>query len=97
MVIKLTQSADEFTQRIENVVIKARNKEEWRLEYMTLLQRDREKFEEGVESGKEIGEENAKLKIARSMFEKNMSLEDIKELTDVTLDENGNVKAEDKQ
>lgn len=28
---------------------KAKNKEEWRMEYMTLLMRDREKIEEGAQ------------------------------------------------
>ena len=30
---------------------KAKNKEEWRMEYMTLLMRDREKFAEGKAEG----------------------------------------------
>jgi len=40
-----------FTNELENEVLKARNHEEWRLEYMTLLQRDRENFEQGLEQG----------------------------------------------
>ena len=33
-------------------VKRARDKEEWRNEYLTLLQRDREKYEEGKVEGK---------------------------------------------
>lgn len=36
-----------FVKRLDEAVDKARKKEEWRLEYMTLLMRDREKFAEG--------------------------------------------------
>ncbi len=45
------EPSDEFTERLSREVYKARNREEWRVEYMTLLQRDREKFAEGREEG----------------------------------------------
>lgn len=38
---------DSLTEKLSKEVQKARDREEWRSEYMTLLQRDREKFEEG--------------------------------------------------
>lgn len=41
------EPTDYFTERLNKVVKKAREKEEWRTEYMTLLQRDREKRAEG--------------------------------------------------
>jgi len=37
----------QFVQKLNKAVERARNKEEWRMEYMTLLMRDREKREEG--------------------------------------------------
>ena len=40
-------------------VKRARDKEEWRNEYMTLLQRDREKYEEGKVEGKAEGRAEA--------------------------------------
>ena len=46
------EPSDEFTRKTSQEVYRARDKEEWRLEYMTLLQRDREKFEEGKIEGK---------------------------------------------
>ncbi len=41
------EPTDGFTQRLNDEIEKARTKEEWRIEYMTLLQRDREKRAEG--------------------------------------------------
>ena len=46
------EPTDEFTNRINLELSKAQSREEWRLEYMTLLQRDREKFAEGKAEGK---------------------------------------------
>ena len=40
-----------FTTKLETAVEKARSQVEWRLEYMTLLQRDRENYEQGIEQG----------------------------------------------
>ena len=45
------EPSDDFTKKINQEVYRARNKEEWRREYMTLLQRDREKFAEGKAEG----------------------------------------------
>ncbi|WP_458458090.1 hypothetical protein [Pseudobutyrivibrio sp.] len=42
---------DSLTEKFSKEVQKARDREEWRSEYMTLLQRDREKFEEGRVEG----------------------------------------------
>lgn len=39
--------SDSFTKRLNSEIQKALDKEEWEVEYMTLLQRDREKMEEG--------------------------------------------------
>lgn len=38
-----------FIKRLNEAVDKARNREEWRMEYMTLQMRDREKIEEGMQ------------------------------------------------
>ena len=46
------EPSDEFTKKLNQEVYRARDKEEWRLEYMTLLQRDREKYEEGKIEGR---------------------------------------------
>jgi len=41
-----------FVKRLNEAVEQARNKEMWRMEYMTLQMRDREKFEEGMQQGR---------------------------------------------
>lgn len=46
---------DEFTKKLEYAVEEARNKEEWRLEYMTLLMRDQENIEKGRAEGRAEG------------------------------------------
>ena len=42
------------------IMQRARDKEEWRNEYMTLLQRDREKYEEGKVEGRAEGKAEGK-------------------------------------
>lgn len=43
--------ADEFTRKLENEVGKVTSNEEWRREYMTLLMKEQERYEEGLEEG----------------------------------------------
>lgn len=47
---------DCFTKQLEEEVVKAKENEEWRREYMTLMMREREKYEEGHEAGFTEGE-----------------------------------------
>ena len=42
-----------FVKRLDEAVRKARNHEEWRMEYMTLLMRDNKMREEGRQQGRE--------------------------------------------
>ena len=49
------ESADDFVQRLEEAVEQARKNREWRHEYMTLLMRDQENIEKGIEKGKIYG------------------------------------------
>ena len=73
-----------FVKRLDEAVNKARNKEEWRMEYMTLLMRDREKFAEG--------RQQERLATIRKMICKGYSKEDILEL-DYTEEEYAEAKA----
>lgn len=45
-------SDDPYVQELEAAIIKARNNQEWRHEFMTLQMRDRENIEKGIEQGK---------------------------------------------
>ena len=47
--------ADPFVEELEEAVKNARKNREWRHEYMTLLMRDQENIEMGMEKGMEIG------------------------------------------
>lgn len=42
------EPADDLTNELNNEVVKVRENKEWRLEYMTLLMRDRENYEKGA-------------------------------------------------
>lgn len=53
------EPTDDLTTKLSEEVQRARDKEEWRNEYMTLLQRDREKYEEGKVEGKAEGKAEA--------------------------------------
>lgn len=46
------KSDDEFVKELDAEVTKVRTSKEWRREYMTLLMRDRENVEKGIEQGK---------------------------------------------
>ena len=61
---------------MEEAVYKARNHEEWRLEYMTLLMRDQEMREEGRKEGREQQARNTALKLSQ----KGNSVEDIADI-----------------
>lgn len=65
-----------FVKRLKEAVNKAKNKEEWRMEYMTLLMRDREKFAEG----KAEGMQQERIDAVQRMIRKGYSKEDILEL-----------------
>ncbi len=45
------KATDDFTRQLEEEVVKARENEEWRREYMTLLMRDQENVQKGIEQG----------------------------------------------
>ena len=47
--------ADPFVDELEEAVKNARKNREWRHQYMTLLMREQEKYEDGKEKGIEIG------------------------------------------
>lgn len=48
-------SEDRYVKKLEHAVEKAKKNREWRHEYMTLLMRDQENIEKGIEKGKIYG------------------------------------------
>ena len=74
----------ELSRKIEGEVEKARQHEEWRIEYMTLYMRDQEKIEEGIkigrEEGREEGREAERTKMIQKLISKNYTKEQIFDL-----------------
>ena len=74
----------ELSRKIEGEVEKARQHEEWRVEYMTLYMRDQEKIEEGIkigrEEGREEGREAERTKMIQKLISKNYTKEQIFDL-----------------
>lgn len=68
------KSADDYVQRLEEAVAQARRNREWKHEYMTLLMRDQENIEKGMEKGKIEGRAE---EIIESGFEFGLSEKDI--------------------
>ena len=58
------KSNDLFIKKLEEAVEEAKKNREWRHEYMTLLMRDRENLEKGIEQGIE----QERKKIIRKMI-----------------------------
>lgn len=59
---------DDFVKQVDDEVKKIRENKAWRRDYMTLLMRDKEKFEEGLKQGLEQGLEQGKLEIVTQLI-----------------------------
>lgn len=53
--IASNETGDDFTEKLAQEVRKIKENKEWRVEYMTLLMREREKYKEGMEIGEMKG------------------------------------------
>lgn len=73
----------ELAERMEDRVRRARDHEEWRREYMTLLMRD----QENQEIGKEIGERARSVEIAQIMLAQQEPVEKIVRYTGLSREE----------
>ena len=51
---------DDFTEKLSHEVQKIKENKEWQVEYMTLLMREREKYNEGIEQGIGLGIEQGR-------------------------------------
>lgn len=71
-----------LVRNLDNAVKGVKNKEEWRLEYMTLLMRDQEMIQKGREEGKEQGRIDALKDTAIRMSKKGRSVEEIADCVD---------------
>ena len=71
-----------LVRNLDNAVKGVKNKEEWRLEYMTLLMRDQEMIQKGREEGREQGRIDALKDTAIRMSKKGRSIEEIADCVD---------------
>ncbi len=62
---------DDFTRRLDNLVAKARRNKEWRLEYMTLHERDME--------NKEIGKAEGRQQLIKQLVSGEVTLDELKD------------------
>ena len=82
----------EFLNKIHQKVESVRISKEAELEYMTLLMREQEKFEEGrqegrqegIQEGRQEGREEERIKIAKKMLQKGNDVETIIEMTELS-------------
>ena len=89
------QPADDFTNELEDEVKKVKENKNWRREYMTLMMRDKENIQKGIELGRNEG-----IKLGRSegielekrttvikMLKKGFDMELISELSGLSHEE----------
>ena len=57
------------------------------VEYMTLLERDKEKIQEGIEQGIEQGIVKASKQMAKKLLDKGMNIEEVISITELTKEE----------
>ena len=74
------QGKSELVKALDNAVQKARDHEEWRLEYMTLLMRDQEMIRKGRLSEIFLSVQEGDYSIKRGAQKSNMSEKDFEEL-----------------
>ena len=69
------KATDSYTESLAEEVDSVRASEEWRREYMLLLERDRENQNIGEQRGIKIGEQNGAKKDAAEFFKNGVSYE----------------------
>ena len=82
--------SDEFIQRLHNSVLEARNRENWRSEYMTHEMREIELKmigrEEGREEGREVGREEGIKECITKLIGKGMVPSEVSKMLDIKLE-----------
>jgi len=94
-------STDEYAQHAKSPLVKelhqkvisVKQDQRMEVEYMTLLERDREKFEEGREEGIKEGIKEEKYEIAKRMLALNLPIETIEAATGLSKEEIEQIKA----
>lgn len=80
-------STGELVKKIHKKVIEVKNNPNVEVEFMTLLERDREKIEEGREEGREEGKREERFEIAKEMLKDNEPIEKIMKYSKLSKEE----------
>ncbi|MDD3796600.1 MAG: Rpn family recombination-promoting nuclease/putative transposase [Lachnospiraceae bacterium] len=84
-----TPSDDAFVKKLQEKLAKVKENVEWRREYMTLLMRDQENIEKGIEQGRE----QEKTEMIKKLLKKGVLSEtEIAEIAGITLDKVKEIK-----
>lgn len=85
------QANSKLTKEIQKNVEQARKHVEWKTEYMTLLERDKENFnkglKQGMEQGMEQGDKNRLKIVVRNLYRAKFSVSEIAKMNEVSEDE----------
>lgn len=71
------ESKGSLVKNIHKKVIEVKNNANVEVEFMTLLERDREKIEEGRQEGRQDGRQEEKLEIAKNMIKLGIDIDTI--------------------
>ena len=88
----VAHTKSKLVKEIHEKVVAVKEDKRMEVEYMTLLERDRQKFEEGVEQGIEKGIELERKLVVRNMLAANVSIEDIARFTKLPIEEIRKIK-----
>ena len=80
-------SNDPFITKLEDRIVLAKQRPEWRMDYMKLLMRDSLNFEEGEKQGIVKGKLSEKFATAKRMLRLNFTLSEIMEATQLSLND----------
>ena len=93
--ISTGKSETSLTNKISNELRRVQGNEEWRAEYMTLEMLKKDTYDSGFTAGEKVGEERgisiglsqAKLETAKSMKQRNISIDIVAECTGLSVEE----------
>ena len=74
------EPSDDFTKQLEDAVIKARNNDDWRVEYMTLTLRDQDNILKGKIEGRIEGKIEGRIEAIKKLLARGDSEASILEL-----------------
>ena len=80
-------ASDKFTEELEEAVRSARQKERWRLDYMTLEYEYRQRYLEGKEEGREEGRAEGRERTIQKLHERGESIASIADIVELNEEE----------